>query len=71
MKHVRAWTGGDINAPEDPTLQLTITALPDLQEFLTILNRALNCAPDLNPDWFKLADGLEKFIASATPAKEL
>jgi len=69
MKHIRAYLGGDVNAPEDPTLQLTITTIPDLQEFLAILNRALNCAPEFNPDWFKLADGLEKFITAAGTTK--
>lgn len=63
MIHVRAWKG-DENAPEDPTLQITLTTKPDLLKFQELLRRSLNCAPEFGKDWFELSDKLDNFLTS-------
>jgi hypothetical protein len=61
MIHVRTWIGDDI-APEDPTIQITLTGRADLLKLQALLSRALNCAPEFGQDWFELSDRLEKFL---------
>lgn len=63
MIHVRAWSG-DENAPEDPTIQITISGSQDLQKLQALLNRSLNCAPEFGTDWFQFSDKLEQFMVA-------
>lgn len=57
MIHCRSWTTGDENAPEEPTLQLTITG-ESISEFKELINRALNCWDSAPADLKSLGDML-------------
>lgn len=63
MIHVRTWTGDEI-APEDPTIQFTLTGRADLLKLQALLARALNCAPEFGEDWFALSDKLDQFLTA-------
>ena len=64
MIHARFWGPGDANAPEDKTLQLTLTA-SSIGELHHILRRALNCEdPQKYRDWVELCDRLDALKAS-------
>lgn len=64
MIHARTWGPGDIYAPEEKTLQLTITG-DSLRQFQQILFRALNTAPpEQFPSWIALSDKLDELVRS-------
>lgn len=55
--HVRVWGPGDENAPEERTLQVTITGA-SIKDFSNLISAALNCSPNVHPELKELGDML-------------
>ena len=65
MIHVRTQSP-DHN--DQPVLHLSLVGIATIEEFNTLLSRALNCAdPQKHKDWVEVSDKLQVFIAAATP----
>lgn len=65
MIHIRTQLA-DIN--DQPVLHISLVGIPAIEQFEQILARALNCAdPQKYKDWVDVSDGVNKFIAKATP----
>lgn len=64
----------DPNAPEDPTLQITITTDEDIKFFRNfILQRALNLAPPEDPkvqDWLRMSDRIDTLLEKIKFARQ-
>ena len=62
MIRITTLSGTDLHSPEDPAIRIWVTGRADILKLQALVHRALNTAPEFGEDWFKLADGLEKFI---------
>lgn len=65
MIHIRTQLA-DIN--DQPVLHISLVGIQAIEQFESILARALNCAdPQKYKDWVDVSDGVNAFIAKATP----
>lgn len=65
MIHIRTQLA-DIN--DQPVLHISLVGTKAIEQLEEILARALNCAdPQKYKDWVEVSDGVNAFIAKATP----
>ena len=66
MIHIRTQLA-DIN--DQPVLHISLVGIQAIEQFESILARALNCAdPQKYNDWVEVSDGVNAFIAKAATA---
>ena len=63
MIRITTLSGTDLHSPEEPAIRMWVTGRSDILKLQALVNRALNTAPEFGEDWFKLAEGLDKFVS--------